>query len=310
MPNVIDPQVFFDKQGQLWMVYGSYSGGIFMLKMDKNTGKPLAGQGYGKRLLGGNHLRIEGSYILYNKKTDYYYLFLSFGGLAADGGYNIRVARSKNPDGPYLDAQGHNFTKLRGPNGTQFDDKAMAKYGVKLMGNFTWDTKKPYKSGYVSPGHNSAIIDPKTGKTFLVFHTRFPGTGEAYEDRVHQLFWTKAGWPVATPLRYAKGTITKYKLDQVIGNYKVIQMNKTVSAKITTPKTLTIKTNGAITMSGTSASLKLNQSGEQSTIKIGGKVYQGFFISQWDQYQKAQTMGFTGTDASGEPLLMVRTVTK
>ena len=27
-PNVVDPDVFFDKNGKLWMVYGSYSGGI------------------------------------------------------------------------------------------------------------------------------------------------------------------------------------------------------------------------------------------------------------------------------------------
>lgn len=25
-PNVIDPHVFYDKNGKLWMVYGSYSG--------------------------------------------------------------------------------------------------------------------------------------------------------------------------------------------------------------------------------------------------------------------------------------------
>ena len=51
------------------MVYGSYSGGIFILKMDKATGKPLPGQGYGKKLLGGNHSRIEGPYILYHPET-------------------------------------------------------------------------------------------------------------------------------------------------------------------------------------------------------------------------------------------------
>lgn len=308
MPNAIDPQVYFDKNGQLRMVYGSYSGGIFTLKLNKDTGKPLPNQGYGKRLLGGNHVRIEGSYMLYNKQTDYYYLFLSFGGLAADGGYNIRVARSKSPEGPFVDAQGQSFTNIKGPNGTTFDDQAIQKYGVKLMGNHTWDTKKPYKSGYVSPGHNSAIYDQSSGKYFMVFHTRFPGTGEAYEDRVHQLFWTTSGWPVATPLRYGGETIAKYTKDQVMGTYKVVQMNKTITAKITTPDTLTISAKGAVKMADTTASLTLNQSGKQSRLKLGNKTYTGFFISQWDPNQKAQTMGFTGTDAAGEPLLMVRNV--
>ncbi|MET0264315.1 MAG: family 43 glycosylhydrolase, partial [Duganella sp.] len=64
MPNAVDPQTFFDNDGELWMIYGSYSGGIFILRMDKASGLPVAGQGYGKHLLGGNHSRIEGAYVL------------------------------------------------------------------------------------------------------------------------------------------------------------------------------------------------------------------------------------------------------
>ena len=70
-PNVVDPHVFFDAEGELWMVYGSYSGGIFILELDPETGFPLPDQGYGKRLVGGNHSRIEGPYILYNPDLDY-----------------------------------------------------------------------------------------------------------------------------------------------------------------------------------------------------------------------------------------------
>ena len=99
--------MFYDKRGKLWMTYGSYSGGIFILRMDETTGKPMPGQGYGKHLAGGDHAPIEGSYILYSPETRYYYLFVSFGGFAATDGYNIRIARSRNPDGPYLDAEGH-----------------------------------------------------------------------------------------------------------------------------------------------------------------------------------------------------------
>lgn len=79
-PNVVDPDVFFDKEGRLWMVYGSYSGGIFIMELDTSTGFPLPDQGYGKKLLGANHARIEAPYMLYSPETDYYYLFLSYGG--------------------------------------------------------------------------------------------------------------------------------------------------------------------------------------------------------------------------------------
>ena len=97
-PNAVDPCVFYDPDGRLWMIYGSYSGGIFAKEMDPVTGMPLEMDGYGEKLLGGNHLRIEAPYVVYNPDTGYYYLFLSFGGLDSDGGYNVRVVRS--PTGP------------------------------------------------------------------------------------------------------------------------------------------------------------------------------------------------------------------
>lgn len=116
-PNVVDPCVFYDADGRLWMIYGSYSGGIFALEMDENTGLPLQ-PGYGKKLLGGNHLRIEAAYVQYNPDTEYYYMFLSFGGLTSDGGYNIRVCRSRTPDGPYYDSAGHDMIDCAGPGGS------------------------------------------------------------------------------------------------------------------------------------------------------------------------------------------------
>ena len=132
-PNAIDPHVFFDHEGELWMVYGSYSGGIFILPMDKTTGLPTE-ESYGTKLMGGNHSRIEGPYMVYNQETDYYYLFTSFGGLDATGAYNIRVARSKNPDGPFYDMKGQDKIAAKGPAGSFFDDVAIEKYGLSYLG--------------------------------------------------------------------------------------------------------------------------------------------------------------------------------
>ncbi len=182
-PNVVDPDVFFDKDGKLWMVYGSYSGGIFILEMDETTGKPLPNQGYGKKLTGGNHSRIEAPYMQYSPETDYYYLFLSYGGLDAVGGYNIRVARSKTPDGPFYDAAGNDMIQVKADKDKPlFDDASIEPFGVKLMGNYLFqrqigDPGTGQGIGYVSPGHNSAYIDPESGKHFLIFHSRFPGRG-------------------------------------------------------------------------------------------------------------------------------------
>lgn len=51
-PNAIDPAVFYDAEGRLWMMYGSYSGGIYILELNPNNGSILDGQGaYGKKIL-------------------------------------------------------------------------------------------------------------------------------------------------------------------------------------------------------------------------------------------------------------------
>lgn len=40
-PNAIDPTVLFDASGNLWMTYGSWSGGIYILQLDPATGQPI-----------------------------------------------------------------------------------------------------------------------------------------------------------------------------------------------------------------------------------------------------------------------------
>jgi arabinan endo-1,5-alpha-L-arabinosidase len=40
--------------------------------MDEETGKPKPDQGYGKKLMDGNHSRIEAPYIVYSSETNYY----------------------------------------------------------------------------------------------------------------------------------------------------------------------------------------------------------------------------------------------
>lgn len=114
-PNAIDPTVFYDADGRMWMVYGSWSGGIFLLEIDKTTGlviHPEADKAnnvdpyYGKRLLGGGHISIEGPYIMYDETSGYYYLFVSYGALTSNGGYQVRVFRSKTVDGEYVDMNG------------------------------------------------------------------------------------------------------------------------------------------------------------------------------------------------------------
>lgn len=308
-PNVVDPHVFYDKEGKLWMVYGSYSGGIFILQLDPETGLPLPGQGYGKKLVGGNHSRIEGPFILYNPQTDYYYLFLSFGGLASDGGYNIRVARSKNPDGPYYDSEGHDMIECKGKEGSFFDDASIEPYGVKLIGNFLFDTNPQNVNGpgygYVSPGHNSAYYDPQTGKYYLIFHTRFPGKVEQHEVRVHQLFFNEDGWPVVAPSPYVGEKAVKVKTQDIVGEYLYINHGKDISAKIKGASVINLNNDGTISgdVYGT-WNLKGDYYGEivlesnENGVKTQ-EIYKGVFVKCWDPTTKSYVMTFSGLSQKG-----------
>jgi arabinan endo-1,5-alpha-L-arabinosidase len=117
-PNAIDPTIYTDTEGRMYMVYGSWSGGLFTLEIDKATGKcihPKSGKTsdgrtvdsyFGTKLTGGYHKSGEGPFIEYNADTGYYYLWETYGGLFSTGGYNMRVYRSKSPTGPFTDPAG------------------------------------------------------------------------------------------------------------------------------------------------------------------------------------------------------------
>ncbi|HEU5103960.1 MAG TPA: LamG-like jellyroll fold domain-containing protein [Roseiflexaceae bacterium] len=302
-PNVVDPDVFYDQEGQLWMLYGSYSGGLFILKMDETTGKPLPGQGYGKKLIGGNHSRIEGGYILYHPQTKFYYMFLSFGGLDANGGYNMRVARATRPDGPYYDAEGNDMIDVKAdPNLPLFDDRSIEPYGVKLMGNFLFernvgDPGAGIGTGYVSPGHNSAYYDAATGKLFLIFHTRFPQQGEMHQIRVHQMFMNQDGWPVVAPYRYTGETADKIKREDAVGEYKYINHGKAISADITRSQYIRLKQDGTISGAVSGTWERAGHNGVM--ISVGGTRYNGVFVRLWEPESQSYAMTFSALSQQG-----------
>lgn len=299
-PNVVDPCVFYDATGRLWMMYGSYSGGIFILELDKTTGLPLE-SGYGKKILGANHLRIEAAFVEYNSDTKYYYMFLSFGGLDSTGAYNIRVCRSKTPDGPYYDSMGTDMIECAGNPGTYFDDRKAEQYGVKLMGNYKWTWHEgengEKRRGLVSPGHNSTFYDEKTGKYFIIFHTRFEKLGEQHEVRVHQMFFNEAGWPMIAPYRYVGETIGQYGKKEVEGTYKLVKHGRQITTKLKESVDITLEANRKVT-GAYEGSWELTQ-GNHLTLTLGDEVYNGVLCKQYDEFGLKYVMGFTTLSEDG-----------
>jgi arabinan endo-1,5-alpha-L-arabinosidase len=224
--NAIDPCVRYDENGDLYMSYGSWSAGIYMLKLDTKTGlrdystsyeseRDVSDAYFGVKIAGGYYCSGEGSYIL--KAGDYYYLFLSYAGLEAMGGYQMRVYRSESITGPYVDENG--VSAIR----TSQEDVKKTNYGVKLFGSYSMSGLAKIQ---VAQGHNSAFVDDD-GKIYLVYHTRFQsdtGTNEGHQVRVHQMFINEDGWLVAAPYEYSGETISEdgYSTEDVCLTYDFI----------------------------------------------------------------------------------------
>lgn len=290
--NAIDPSVKFDENGDLWMVYGSWFGGLYMLKLEKDTGlrdysttytteSNVSDAYYGYKIAGGNAVSGEGPYIM--KVGDYYYLFVSYGGLTAEGGYQMRVYRSKEITGPYADQNGNSAIYKNNTNNL-FSD-----IGIRLMSSYKFSANF---ETHVAQGHNSAFVD-EDGKIFLVYHTRFAngknGIAEAHEVRVHQMFINEDDWLVVAPHEYSGETISKtgYSMEEMIGEYELIIHNpKTYYQKagntvigIIEPKTIVLEENG--TVSGNIQGTWSYQQGTASmSLTMDGVTYKGIFLKQ------------------------------
>ena len=238
------------------MSYGSWSGGIYVLELDEETGlrdytvtyesdidtkgKNVTSDAYfGKKIAGGHYVSGEGSYI--QKIGDYYYLFMSYGFYSPEGGYQMRIFRSEKPDGPYTDTTGVDAVFSEFHLNYTADWGTIKDFrGERLMANYQWNTME---KGEVSQGHNSAIVDEE-GRSYVVYHTKFNDGTVAHELRVHELFTNENGWLVASPYEFtndeALSLTEAYSVNDIAGDYEIIVheydcgYSKDTDAKMTT----------------------------------------------------------------------------
>ena len=327
-PNCIDPCVFYDENGKLWMSYGSWSGGIWMLELDENTGLrdytidyPLTGSGdgitidpyFGKKVAGGFYVSGEASYIEYI--GGYYYLFVTYGGLAAggvptdynNGGYQMRVFRSENPDGPFIDSRNNSavFSSYLLNFGPKENDN---NRGENIFGAYTsWGNQAKGNLGERSQGHNS-IIAAEDGRTYLVYHTRFQNWGESHQVRVHQVFQSKNGWLVVAPFEYTGeevksadiATTQQIATDRIPGKYKLLiheyKLDHTKKAAAE-PVDIELTTDGNITGKYT-GTWKVEAGTSYVTLKIGSTYYHGVMVEQTLEPSTTKAPAFTAVAAT------------
>ena len=173
--NAIDPSVTADSSGNLWMSFGSFWTGIKLIQLNAATGLRSTTNTTVYSLATDNAASgdpIEGSY-LYNH-GGYFYLFVNWG-TCCDGiesTYNIRVGRSTNATGPFLD---HNGVNMLASGGTLF---------LKTTGK------------YLAPGQVGILED--NGNEYFGYHYLDADNDGAPTFDLEPLSWTGDGWPTFT----------------------------------------------------------------------------------------------------------------
>lgn len=207
--NGIDPTIIEDAEnGKLWMVYGSFFGGIYALELDRATGLAKTEGDLGTMIAHRANWQtenMEAPEIIYNPDTRKYYLFTSYGPLFTT--YNVRVCMADHPEGPYTDYLGVD------PRGE-----------VNTFPILTAPYKFENHSGWQGMAHCTCFQDGR-GNYFLASQGR-PSSNPGMMDLcVRRMFFRADGWPVVSPERYAGEELDiKLSKPQIFGEYEVIRI--------------------------------------------------------------------------------------
>lgn len=299
-PNAIDPTIYYGTDGKMYMCYGSWSGGIFTLEIDPQTGKcihPKTGTTsdgrmidsyFGTKISGGYGRSGEGPFIEYNAETGYYYLWVTYGGLFSDGGYNMRVFRSTSPLGPFTDPAGRQAVLASNSN--------LDSVGLKVMGNYKFSS---LNRAYMACGHNSVLRDDD-GQWYLFYHARFDDGSEYHEVRVHSMYFNEDGWPVVPPFEYSGERLSEggYEESDIVGSYEYINHGTATNGTIINYQTIQLNADG--TISGAVTGTWQQDAGSAAAVlNIGGQVYKGYFIAAPNESGR-KVMSFTAVGSNNQ----------
>jgi beta-xylosidase len=239
--NAIDPSLVITPNGEHWLFYGSWHSGIVALQLNPETGKPLNALGqpwgtdadisaYGSIVATRNtSSRWQGSEapeIVY--RNGYYYLFLAYDAL--DVAYNTRVVRSESITGPYKGSDGRDVTTSGG------EAFPVVTHPYKFSGS----------DGWVGISH-CAVFNDGGDNWYFSSQGRFPANvnGNAYSNalmlgQIRSIRWTKDGWPLVMPERYAAVPKVPIEEQELAGDWQLIDLSYDYGKqKVATTITLT-----------------------------------------------------------------------
>ena len=166
--NAIDPHLIRTPKGELWMSLGSFWSGLKLMQLDPKTGQRLAADSPIYSLA--YEKEIEAAAIHHH--DGYYYLFVNWGKCCrgVNSTYEIRMGRSRDIRGPYLDREGVDLMK---------------KGGTPLLAT---------DGSFIGPGH--AGIFEEGGKSWFSCHFYDATQRGRSTLAIRPLRWGDDGWPV------------------------------------------------------------------------------------------------------------------
>lgn len=181
--DAIDPAFVYAK-GHLWLSYGTYFGFIRMVELDPRTGKRLAGN---KPV--DVAIDMEATDLMY--REGWYYL-LGTHGTCCDGAnstYNIRVGRSRNPTGPYLDNMGIPLLKGGGKlvAGASNRHIGLGHFGLLDLGDDVQKFSMHYEADMDRDGRSVLDIRP------LMWKDGWPVGGDHFEPGTYEIQSERSG---------------------------------------------------------------------------------------------------------------------
>lgn len=359
--NAVHPSVLVDGNGKMYLAYGSYfgkesiDGGIYLLELDINTGLLkedskinskgsrvstihksksesfktgvlLAKPGSSPSLSKNEGSLVSACDLLYRK--GWYYLFMTYG--VEEKNYEIRVAKSKSIDGPYLDTQGNDVSKFSNSFG-----KDQYSKGDLLIAGYNFLRSSNGKVSYTNIGKAAPgspfIFQSEDGEWIMASQSQlyFKHNGELLTGleesekaeleidalptlEIRQLMWTNDGSPLLLPEAYAKETLeASVTQEQMFGNWDVIIFEKNADKNDYTAvrcnRSQVVSFFSDITISQNDIlkerevfDLHFSKKDSRSfEAEINGETYTIYPVVVWDWELSEGALAFTGTSESG-----------
>ena len=166
--------------------------------------------------------------------------------------------------------------------------------GNKIMGGYRFNNKE----GFIAPGHNSVLKD--NWNFYIVHHIRKEYNPNCFYMHVRKILWSKDGWPMISPERYAGEVEEKIEIDLVIGLWEFLILHRDINRLINS-NSYSIGDNGDISGHYRGKFYIEGENEIKIELLVHGKyeTYKGKIIPAWDWEENHKTLVITAINDKG-----------